>query len=223
MSTPNILFALKTHFSFIFRLIESFFRKSIYTGSSGATEIAVPATQRAEKEISQEILDDKSEKPKAALSCTPRITSNYGWRVIFGKDNFHSGIDFYCKAQFGYPVVAPEDGVVTLIGVGSGGINYVAIKGDLSNGYHYLCHVGNKNNTPSTVVTKGQRVKAGDLVGYTNNTGRLTGPHLHHAWYDAKWINKDVVKNFYKLHAPELVATLDGYKDRGHKHPKDKS
>jgi murein DD-endopeptidase MepM/ murein hydrolase activator NlpD len=108
------------------------------------------------------------------FGCRPvkggRITSRYGPRKIFGQ-KFHHGIDI--SVPNGTKAYAIGDGVVTKVGYNAGGGRFMDIK--YSNGYTSRYY-----HLKSTVPKKGARVKMGDLVAYTNNTGSwTTGPHLH--------------------------------------------
>ena len=88
----------------------------------------------------------------------------------------HSGYDI--GMPIGYPIVSVASGtvVVTRRGSKSAG-NYIvidhgsAIVGDLEHtAYMHLSEI---------LVEKGQKVKQGELIGKSGNTGRSTGPHLH--------------------------------------------
>ena len=93
-----------------------------------------------------------------------RITQYFlGWR--------HSGLDIGVKV--GQPVYAANDGVVITSGWNSGGYGYYVII-DHGNGFHTLYAHNSKN-----YVTKGERVKKGDVISASGSTGRSTGPHLH--------------------------------------------
>ena len=100
--------------------------------------------------------------------------SPYGPRVhpITGKRTFHHGIDIACP--IGTPLTAGADGEVVHKGNnGSGGVTLI------------LKHAGNWHTVyyhlraPSPLGI-GARVKAGDFVAYSGNTGASTGPHLHY-------------------------------------------
>jgi murein DD-endopeptidase MepM/ murein hydrolase activator NlpD len=81
----------------------------------------------------------------------------------------HNGTDF--PVPVGTPVKAPEDGVISRTGQdGANGI-FVVIKS--GNNEHFLLHLSKIN------VTNGQRVKKGEVVALSGNTGHSTGPHLH--------------------------------------------
>lgn len=87
----------------------------------------------------------------------------------------HAGVDFRANND---KVLAMADGVV----VGSGNTDQVCPKA--STGVWVLIKYDNGlANTffhlSSVVVKNGQRVKTGDLVAYSGNTGYSTAPHLH--------------------------------------------
>jgi len=96
------------------------------------------------------------------------MTSGFGWRTVPYRE-FHSGVDL--AAPCGTPIVAAADGVVTYVGWNSGLGNYTEIShGTLSTGY---------GHQTSIVVTVGQQVKQGQLIGYVGSTGLSTGCHVH--------------------------------------------
>jgi murein DD-endopeptidase MepM/ murein hydrolase activator NlpD len=99
------------------------------------------------------------------------ITSDFGNRThpITGKLTFHNGVDL--KAAIGTPIFAPADGVVTGRNYHTAGGNQLVIQHDsYLTGYAHL----SKYN-----VVLGQKIAAGQLIGYTGDTGQVTGPHLH--------------------------------------------
>lgn len=84
---------------------------------------------------------------------------------------FHPGLDF--PAPFGTPVYAARSGRVTWAGWSTGGYgNLVSIAhgGGVRTMYAHLSAV---------LVTRGQAVSTGTLVGRVGSTGFSTGPHLH--------------------------------------------
>lgn len=101
------------------------------------------------------------------------ITSRFGWRKNpFGKGyEFHAGVDI--EAPYGTPVVATADGQVIFAGMLSDYGKTVILKHP--SGYQTLyAHLS------SIEVIKGQKVKAGQVIGRVGSTGRSTGPHLHY-------------------------------------------
>jgi murein DD-endopeptidase MepM/ murein hydrolase activator NlpD len=97
------------------------------------------------------------------------ISSEYGPRNLYG--TFHYGIDI--PVCTGTRVNSMANGTVTAVGYEPGGGNYVKVKYD--NGYEtFYCHLQN------ATVKVGQRVKAGEQVAVSDNTGQYTtGAHLH--------------------------------------------
>lgn len=100
------------------------------------------------------------------------VSSPWGYRThpIFGTQKFHSGIDIAVNAN--EPIYAAASGtVVTAMNSSSYG-NYVMISH--GNGYYTLyAHM------TEYIVTNGQTVSQGDVIGYVGSTGWSTGPHLH--------------------------------------------
>ncbi|HIQ25588.1 MAG TPA: hypothetical protein EYH43_06385 [Persephonella sp.] len=102
-----------------------------------------------------------------------RITSRFGWRKdpFTGKRAFHSGLDF--RASYKQPVFATANGKVVYAGWGKGYGKMVKIKHKYgyTTLYAHLYYIK---------VRSGQRVKAGQIIGYAGSTGRSTGVHLHY-------------------------------------------
>ena len=101
------------------------------------------------------------------------ITSAFGMRVhpVLGYERMHEGVDM--SAPKGTPIYAAKSGKVTTASYQSGGAgNYVVINhGD---GFTSIyMHMTNY------IVSKGQYVNAGQVIGYVGSTGISTGNHLH--------------------------------------------
>ena len=101
------------------------------------------------------------------------LTSPFGMRIhpISGQWKMHNGVDMSC-AQ-GTPIYAAKSGKVTVTSFQAGGAGYyVSINhGDgFSSVYMHMTHY---------LVSPGQYVTAGQVIGYVGSTGGSTGPHLH--------------------------------------------
>lgn len=101
-----------------------------------------------------------------------RVTSHFGSRSdpFTQKARFHKGIDIGCP--IGSKVVASASGTVSFVGWKSGYGKTVVI--DHGNGYKTLY-----GHLSGYKVQKGKKVKQGDAIALSGNTGRSTGPHLH--------------------------------------------
>jgi murein DD-endopeptidase MepM/ murein hydrolase activator NlpD len=119
------------------------------------------------------------------------ISSGYGYRFNpFGgySGEFHPGIDF--KGQIGDSVYATGDGIIQRCDWYGGYGNAVVI--NHGNGLTTIFGHLSKVN-----VEAGQKVKAGDLIGFLGTTGRSTGPHVH---YEIRKNGTDIDPNpFLKL------------------------
>lgn len=85
----------------------------------------------------------------------------------------HDGVDF--RARIGTPIYATGDGVVKFAGRrGTYGILL-----EIDHGFGYETRYAHLSRF-SDGIRPGKRIKRGDIVGYTGNTGVTTGPHLHY-------------------------------------------
>jgi murein DD-endopeptidase MepM/ murein hydrolase activator NlpD len=102
-----------------------------------------------------------------------QVTGSFGERIdpFNGEGAFHSGVDI--GSSYGAKVIAPADGLVTLVDtMGGYGKTIMIDHGNgISTRYGHLS---------GFAVTVGQRVQRGDLIGYVGESGRSTGPHLHY-------------------------------------------
>ena len=101
-----------------------------------------------------------------------RITSQYGYRILFGVRDFHTGIDI--GAGTGSNICAAESGTVILAAYGWNG----------GYGNYMIVNHGNGVTTryahaSALYVTAGQTVTRGQVIGAVGTTGNSTGPHLH--------------------------------------------
>jgi murein DD-endopeptidase MepM/ murein hydrolase activator NlpD len=143
----------------------------------------------------------------AMMACIPaivpikngasKICCGFGYRLhpIYKTIQFHPGIDI--TSPRGTPIYAAGDGIVqtpaenTLSGYG--------ICVVLNHGYGYQTLYGHMSRK---VVTEGQKVTRGELIGYVGSTGMATGPHLHYeVWKNSKRMNP--VNYFYNDLTPE--------------------
>lgn len=100
------------------------------------------------------------------------ITSPFGWRYhpIDHVRKMHNGVDIGIPE--GTQIYSAVNGVVKEAGYNDSEGNHVAVQDD--NGYTVIfMHMS------SYSVTAGQKVKAGEFVGLSGNTGKSTGAHLH--------------------------------------------
>ena len=106
-----------------------------------------------------------------------KITSDFGWRIdpVYKTKTYHNGWDI--SANIGTPVKAVADGKVYYAGANDpkGYGNYIVLEHSV-NGKIITSEYGHLSRW---IVTKGQKVNKGQIIGYSGNTGKSTGPHLH--------------------------------------------
>ena len=112
------------------------------------------------------------------------LTSPFGMRLhpIQKVWKMHNGVDM--AAPQGTPIYAAKSGKVTTTSYQAGGAGYyVSINhGDgFSSIYMHMTHY---------IVSPGQYVSAGQVIGYVGSTGGSTGPHLHFGIsYNGSYVN----------------------------------
>ena len=137
-----------------------------------------------------ESVRDSVERRHALAMATPSIWPVAGWlSSSFGtrKDPFSSGRDFHpgldISADYGQPVLATGDAHVATAGMNGAYGNMVS----LDHGFGIITKYGHLSRI---VVSDGQQVKRGDLIGFVGSTGRSTGAHLHYeVWMNGRLTN----------------------------------
>ena len=99
----------------------------------------------------------------------------YRWHPIHGDWRFHYGVDL--SAAQGTPIVAARSGVVDVATYEWGGAGYYV------NINHMDGFVTRYLHMTHYIVSPGQYVSAGEIIGYCGSTGASTGPHLHYGVY----------------------------------------
>ena len=128
------------------------------------------------------------ELPEGCLFLWPvqgTITSEFGYRYIFGETNFHRGLDI--AAPEGTAINAAADGTVTFAGERGTYGNLVVITHE--NGFvTYYAHCS------KILVEVGDEVAQGTPVAAVGSTGRSTGPHCH---FEVRYENEPIDPLFY--------------------------
>jgi len=116
---------------------------------------------------------DLTNMPASMPVSASATTSVFGWRRNPFSGNFqpHRGMDL--AAPFGTPIVATMDGTV----VASGWHGGYGLLISLDNASGLETRYGHMSRQ---VVSQGQQVHKGDVIGYVGSTGNSTGPHLHY-------------------------------------------
>lgn len=163
------------------------YRKVISAGKEGSKEVTATIKKINGIEESREIISEKVlveptvEKVEVGTLNTPpkkaigsfaypvvgaRLTSKFGTRW----GTMHSGIDLACAK--GTPIKASDGGTVVFSGWGNGYGNMIKI--NHGNGFYTIYGHNSKN-----IVSVGQKVAQGEVIGYVGSTGNSTGNHVH--------------------------------------------
>lgn len=128
-----------------------------------------------------------------------RLSSSFGYRSdpITGVSKMHTGFDFSCKP--GNPIYATGDGNVESVSFELFGYGNSVV---IDHGFGYKTRYAHMK---VVYVNEGMKLKRGECIGETGNSGRSTGPHLHYeVMYRGKYVNP---YNYFDLTMP-----LDEYK-----------
>ena len=123
-----------------------------------------------------------------------RLSSSFGYRsdTISGKTRMHTGFDFALKP--GNPVYATGDGVVASVTFDLFNYGNSIV---IDHGFGYKTRYA---HLKTVLVTEGMKIKRGECIAESGNTGKSTGPHLHYeVMYKGKYVNP---VNYFDLDMP---------------------
>lgn len=141
------------------------------------------------------------------------ISGNYG---ELRSNHFHMGWDFSTRGKINYPVYAIADGYVSRIKVSATGYGKAVYISYPDNKLSVHAHLTSYTGAIAEAVKKEQyakqlfaielfpskneiKVKKGEVIGYSGNTGGSTGPHLHFEIRNEKTEVPLNLMDFYKL------------------------
>ncbi|WP_394131120.1 peptidoglycan DD-metalloendopeptidase family protein [Shewanella maritima] len=159
--------------------------EGVSTGNTQVEGVSIITTRRevnAFQHSDGNFYDENAQSLAPAFQRIPlkrsyRLSSHFNptrKHPVTGRIRPHNGTDF--ATPIGTPVVAPGDGVVTMVTNHAFAGKYIVIEHDNKVRTRYL-HLSRFH------VRKGQRVKRGQVIALTGNTGRSTGPHLHYEFH----------------------------------------
>lgn len=135
------------------------------------------------------------------------ITSRYGEReateIITAN---HEGIDI--AVNEGTTIVAAMPGTVSLVSSeGEYGIHVKIINKDVTTIYAHCSKI---------LVKEGEKIKKGQKIALSGNTGRTTGPHLHfEIRRDNRTVDPDLILDWVRfVETPYLEGTYELYPER---------
>ena len=130
-----------------------------------------------------------------------RLSSSFGFRKdpFTGRSKKHSGVDFALKP--GNPIYATGDGVVESVRFEFFGYGNSVL---IDHGFGYKTRYA---HLKSIGVSEGMKIKRGECIGESGNSGRSSGPHLHYeVLYKGAHVNP---ANYYDLTiTPEEYSTM---------------
>ena len=99
-----------------------------------------------------------------------------GFNITTGIGGYagHVGVDF-ATGVIGYEIIATTSGMVESTAITQGGYGKSVKIKDYAENIHIYAHMSD-----NSIVSVGDYLLAGRLIGYSGNTGNSTGPHLHY-------------------------------------------
>lgn len=125
--------------------------------------------------------------PVAFKYISSGFTTGSRYVEAFNVSTGHRAIDY--AAPMGTPIRAVGDGIISSAAWSGAYGNMVSVR-------HNGTYTTNYAHMSKIAVSRGQRVKQGEVIGYVGSTGFSTGPHLHY----------EMVRNGVKVNP--LVETL---------------
>ncbi len=141
------------------------------------------------KEI-QRMLDEarwkEGEAPETFMWPVPvtrYISSPFGWRTIYGRPNWHRGIDI-APSHIYWPPSPRYQGTPSYIVASASGTVVTSVYNSSYGWYVLIAHGGGyatlyAHQHQRPMVSAGDFVSMGQRIGIVGSTGDSTGPHLH--------------------------------------------
>lgn len=164
--------------------IQASIQESVEASIASSIQAAKPSSKPTTPSSSGGSSSESSSSKTWLKPCSySYISSSFGYRKhpVTGEWTMHKGVDMV--ASKGTPIYASRSGYVTIATYHSTAGNYVTInhQDGYTSVYMHMTH---------DVVSVGEYVKAGELIGYVGSTGRSTGPHLHFGIaYNGTYVN----------------------------------
>ncbi|MBV6645720.1 MAG: M23 family metallopeptidase [Cyclobacteriaceae bacterium] len=152
-------------------------KKQMYIQTKSYDEIVKLARKKEEMLASLPAIQPVSNKD------LKRLSSGFGYRIdpIYKTRRMHWGLDF--SLPKGTPVYATGDGKVKFT---RSSISGYGKQIEIDHGFGYITKYAHLDQF---LVKKGQKIKRGDLIAYSGNSGKSTAPHLH---YEVKLNGKKI-------------------------------
>lgn len=143
-------------------------KKQMYIQTKSYDEIVTLAKNKTKMLASIPAIQPVENKELRALC------SGFGFRIhpIYKVKKMHTGVDFH--AREGTPVYSTGDGVVITTNQDAGGYGNQL---EVDHGFGYVTKYAHLSKF---VAKRGQKVKRGELIAYSGNTGTSVAPHLHY-------------------------------------------
>lgn len=155
-----------------------------------------------------EVAEERQERLTQLPAIRPAngpIVSGYGMRQhpILKVRKMHAGVDFLLRP--GTPVMSAADGRVRQATTSPAYGNFVEIRHPDAG---YLTRYAHLKEIPDG-IRPGVEVERGDTIGYSGNSGRSTGPHLHYEVHDQSGQTLDPMRFFVPDMTPEKYHRLE--------------
>ena len=111
----------------------------------------------------------------------PTVTSDFGWRVLNNKNDFHVGWDIGVGAQSGHEALAIANVRILRADYDKYNGNFVEMEVIGTGEFIKYIHL----DSVAAGVDRGDEFSTGDTLGIIGNTGQSGGIHLHMAIWDS--------------------------------------
>ncbi len=141
----------------------------------------------------------------AIMPANGKVTSGFGMRhhPILKIRKLHPGVDI--PVDTGTPVYATGDGIVEKAEYNVNGYGYHVVVSHPKAGYKSL--YAHLSKIPAH-ITPGRRVKRGERIGLSGNTGLSAAPHVHYEVHDMEGRRLNPIRFFAPSMTPQQYRAL---------------